>query len=150
MPEAAFDLARAQRWFAVEINNQAWDLVEAPSRTPQQTEQMLHAAHGAYLHWLAIGQPINELRALCLLSTVYAAAQNAVEAGRYARRCVALTEQNPDGLSPFDQATAYGAAALAYKLSEDRSAAEKHRAKALGFAAAIPADDRAIFENLYS
>ena len=149
MPEPPFDPAIAHRWFAVEFNNQAWNLIESPSRTPRQTEQMLHAAHGAYLHWLAIGQPINELRALCLLSTVYSAAQNAAEAARYARLCVALVEQNPDGLTPFDQATAYGAAAIANQRSGDLPAAEDYRKQAMRFAAELPADDREVFEKLY-
>ena len=30
MTEAPFDLPRAQRWFAVECNNAAWDLLDKP------------------------------------------------------------------------------------------------------------------------
>ena len=33
MPAPPFDLAQAHRWFAIEFNNQAWELVEKPSRS---------------------------------------------------------------------------------------------------------------------
>ena len=51
----AEDIARWDRWFAVEMNNQAWSLVENPGRTPAETEDMLHAAHAAALHWKCVG-----------------------------------------------------------------------------------------------
>ena len=33
MTQPPFDVQRAHRWFAVELNNLAWEIVEADSRT---------------------------------------------------------------------------------------------------------------------
>ena len=59
MPEAPFDLAQAHRWFAIEFNNQAWDLVEKVNRTADETQQMIHAAHASILHWQSAGNALN-------------------------------------------------------------------------------------------
>src|SRR5687768_9557039 len=74
MAEAPFDLPRAQRWFAVELNNLAWDLLDKPGRTNDETNRMLHAAHASVHHWLAAGNELNRLRGMVLLANVYASA----------------------------------------------------------------------------
>ena len=43
MATPPFDLARAHRWFAVELNNLAWDLVEAQERSASDIARMIHA-----------------------------------------------------------------------------------------------------------
>lgn len=45
-----FDLAQAHRWFAIALNNTAWELVELPERTDEQAQRMIHAAHAACYH----------------------------------------------------------------------------------------------------
>jgi hypothetical protein len=72
MPTAPFDESRAHRWFAVEFNNLAWDLLEKPDRTAEDDERLRHAAHAACLHWQATGSVLNDLRAHVLLTTTYA------------------------------------------------------------------------------
>lgn len=74
MSTAPFDLPKAHRWFAVELNNLCWDLIEAEHRSAEQTERMIHAAHAACHHWLQVGTAVNNLRAECLLATAYALA----------------------------------------------------------------------------
>jgi tetratricopeptide (TPR) repeat protein len=149
MAEPPFDLAQAHRWFAVDLNNRAWDLVEAKSRTAEEAEEMLHAAHAACYHWRQIGAPINHLRALCLLATAYNVCGDYASALRFARNCCALSEQNPEQQTPFDRATAYGCLARALAGSGQNDEARRCTQLAREAAAQLedPAD-REVFERL--
>ncbi len=149
MAEPPFDLAKAHRWFAVEFNNQAWDLLEKPSRTADETQQMIHASHAAMLHWQAIGTELNRQRGENLLATAYCAAQQAAAAVRHAERCLSLSVQNAQEESPFDRATALGCAAMAHALAGDSAQAERLRTLAQAAAAALDNDERGVFEKLY-
>lgn len=106
MNQPSFDRNVAQRWFAVEFNNTAWDLVEAPARSPEEVERMLHLAHAAWVHWQAVGNALNEQRALHLLALAYATANRPVEALAYAEQCRELSDRNGDEQTGFDRATA--------------------------------------------
>jgi hypothetical protein len=149
MAEPPFDLAKAHRWFAVELNNLAWDLVERDARTPDEAERMVHAAHAACYHWLHAGTPLNHQRALCLLSTAYAAAGRAGEAVRYAEACLALCAQLAEEVMSFDRATAHGCAARALALAGRVDEARGHDARALAAVGRLGEDDRKVFERLY-
>jgi tetratricopeptide (TPR) repeat protein len=109
-----FDLKQAHRWFAIELNNQAWDLLEAPQRSPREAERMIHAAHAACFHWLEAGDLLNHLRAQCLLATAYHKVGIAEAAVGHAQRCLALSGEAGDTQSAFDRATAHGCAAIAF------------------------------------
>ena len=87
MNEPGFDPSKAHRWFAVELNNRCWDLLEKAVRTEDEDRELVHAAHGACLHWTAIGTPINVVRAECLVANAHAAVGNGSVALRHARRC---------------------------------------------------------------
>ncbi len=149
MPTTApADLASAHRWFGVELNNLAWSLIEAPSRTAEEADLLIHAAHASVYHWMQVGQDIHRLRGLCLLAAAHAANGDGPSALRYARICVALADENPAGISDFDRATAIGALAKAQALAKD-SAAPTTRSKALAAADKLDRDDRAVFDQLF-
>src|SRR5688572_250021 len=114
MAEPPFDVTRAHRWFAVELNNLAWELVEAPERSAADVGRMIDAAHGGCFHWLQVGDPLNRLRAQCLLAPAYAKAGLVGEAVRHAQRCLELSREAGDTQSAFDRATAHGSAAVAF------------------------------------
>ena len=59
MAEQTFSPNEAHRWFAVEMNNQAWDLLESDSRTDQDNEVLRNTAHAAWRHWWEVGTPTN-------------------------------------------------------------------------------------------
>jgi len=145
-----FDVTAAQRWFAIACNNGAWDLVEAPTRSPDETARMLDLAHAASWHWSQVGAPVNQQRAACLLATAYVVARDSVAAERYADRCLALTESLTDGLSPFDRAAALGCTAAAAALSKHAGQVEL---KCAAFTAACDAlanaDERKLLVKLY-
>jgi hypothetical protein len=81
MSAPPFELPKAHRWFGIEFNNAAWELVEAPSRTKSETERMLRLAHASCLHWESVGTPANQ------------------SARDSAKRIVFRLSRSPDGLA---------------------------------------------------
>jgi tetratricopeptide (TPR) repeat protein len=149
MAEAPFDVPRAHRWFGVEFNNLAWDLVEKAERSDEESARMIHAAHASCLHWQHVGAAVNQLRGECLLATAYAAAGLFEAAGRHAERGLELSREVGDEQTAFDRATALGCAARAYAgLGRMEAARERYR-EALQAAEGLEAEDRGVFERLY-
>src|SRR5438132_654335 len=93
IPLPPFDLTIAHRWFAAEFNNQAWELIESGGRSPEDCQRMVHLAHAAYLHWAAIGSPLNRQRAFDLLAHAYRAAGQQAVAAEFAEAAYRLSEQ---------------------------------------------------------
>jgi hypothetical protein len=143
-----FDVAQAHRWFAVECNNAAWELVEAARRSPEEIERMLHLAHAAQVHWSAIGAPINQLRADQLLGFAYAVAGQSSRAIHFAERAVFLSEGNVEGQTPFDRASACAALSRAQRADGRIAEADSWRAKAREISREMPDDDRQVLERL--
>ncbi len=90
MSEAAFDETTAHRHFAAACFNRAWDYLDLPQRNEKQVEEMLHAAHASFWHWLHVPEqtPVNMSIGLWQLARVYAVAGRADDARRWARRCL--------------------------------------------------------------
>ncbi|MCU0878132.1 MAG: hypothetical protein MUF06_10135 [Pirellulaceae bacterium] len=149
MSTPPFDLAQAHRWFAIECNNEAWDLVEKSARTPQETQRMISLAHAAALHWDAVGNSLNRERAENLLAAVYSAAGEAGPAVRHAERCLTLNLENAAEATPFDRAAAVGCAAQAHALAGNLTEADRLATLATAAAAELPPDDRAVIERLF-
>ena len=149
MPEPPFDLAKAHRWFAVECNNQAWELVEKPSRTPDEVERMIRLAHTAAWHWDAVGTDLNRQRAECLLASAYAAADVPKAAAWHAERCLSFSVRNAKEETPFDRATALGCGARAHAMAGNHAQADRLRTLAKSAAAALDDEERGVFEKLY-
>jgi hypothetical protein len=149
MSTPPFDLAQAHRWFAIECNNQAWDLVEKSDRTPHETQQMISAAHAAALHWDAVGNALNRERAENLLATVYSAAGDAAPAVRHAERCLTLNLENAADATPFDRAAAVACAAQAHALAGNLTEADRLATLSAAAAAELEPDDRAVIERLF-
>ena len=149
MPDAPFDLATANRWFAVEFNNQTWDLVEKPSRSADEVQRMIHLAHAALVHWQAVGTALNRQRGENLLATVYVLAGDAAAAVRHAERCLSLSVENAKEETPFDRACALACASRAHALAGDAAQSDRLRSLASAAAAGLDDDDRGVFEKLY-
>jgi hypothetical protein len=143
-----FDVQAAHRWFAVQFNNEAWDLLERPSRTVAEEDRLLSAAYAAWEHWSQSGTPLNAQRARHLLAHAHAAVGHGELALRHAAACMALSEQNGDAQSAFDRAAAVEGLARAHACAGGRETAARLRAEAQRLAADIPADERAGFESL--
>src|SRR2546428_14045557 len=76
------------RWFAVECNNRAWDLIEKANRTPAEDREMLHAACASAFHWSKVGKPIHSARGEVTLSFAHALLGHPGMALHYAKSCL--------------------------------------------------------------
>lgn len=59
------------RYFAALCNNRAWELA-VKQRTAEEDAEMLDLAHASALHWGAVGNELNRMRAKTLLAEVHA------------------------------------------------------------------------------
>lgn len=110
--------------FAVEFNNRAWSLLAKDTRTDDENEEMIHAAHASYYHWSKIGEPVNLQRGEWLISHVYAVLQRSEPAIHHAVKCLDLTEEHKFG--DFDLAYAYEAMARAHAAAGNTTEAKKY------------------------
>jgi hypothetical protein len=148
MADAPFDLPRAQRWFAVECNNVAWDLLDKPNRTTDETERMLHVAHASVHHWLGAGNELNHLRGLVLLSNVYASAGLSDGARLYSDKALVLSAAAGETQTAFDRATTLAAVSRAYSVAGDKVRAKEFFDLAHQAATKLDADERPVFDQL--
>lgn len=150
MPAAPFDEPTAHRWFAVEFNNQAWELVERSEISPDEVDAMVHLAHATCIHWLSVGSIVNQVRGQSLLATVYSKAGFGEAAVRHAEKCIQLSEVADDQTTPFDRAVVHGAAANAYACRGDFVRAREQHLIAMAAAKGIEdSDDLALLGRLY-
>ncbi len=105
MTEPPFDIQKAHRWFAIEQNNRAWDLIEKNDRSEAETKEALQAAHVASYHWHQIGEAIHRARAITLVAWAQginlhweAARQSCEDAKRWIEEC------QSEEFGTFDQA----------------------------------------------
>lgn len=149
MSTPPFSIQEAHRWFAVEFNNLAWDLLESKSRTKEENERMVHVAHASTFHWLEVGTPLNHLRAQCLLTTVYSSLGFADSAFRHAIKCLTLSEEIGDQQTPFDLASVSGCVSLAYACMGDKKQADMYRGKAVSIAEMLDLEEKSVFESIF-
>jgi hypothetical protein len=70
-PKASEEATAWHRRFAAAGNNRAWDLSEQ-TRSPEEDEEMLNAAHASAWHWARVGSELNRMRATMLLAEIHA------------------------------------------------------------------------------
>lgn len=110
--------------FALETNHLVWSLLSKPSRSLQEDEQMIHAAHASRFHWGEIGTPLHLTRGDWLISHVYAVLHLPQPVLDYAQKCLAVCQQNAIG--DFDLAYAYEAMARAYAALDQKDLCEQY------------------------
>lgn len=147
MPDATepADIEQWQRRFASQSNNRAWRLSELPARLPEQSEEMLHAAHAAMYLWQSIGNAKNHAHAAQLLAHVHALLGMGEQAGQYLARSQPVFF-GPDA-QPWEVAIAHAVAAnvAAANKQADRHA-EHYETAARLIAALANAEERKILE----
>jgi hypothetical protein len=121
----------AHRAIASALFNHVWTLIEKADRTPEDDDEMIHAAHASRFHWgRARGvEPVNLARGEWQCSRAYAVLGRAEPAMWHARRCLAIVEDSDIG--DFDLAAAYEALARASAVAADRDGVTAWKAKAL-------------------
>ncbi len=133
----------------MEMNNRAWAIAENRARTSAEEEEMLHAAHGAALHWSRVGTDRNKAAADMLLGQVYAVLGHGAPAIRYARRSheYITSNESPDWEIAFAHAVLANAARAAGETALYET--EYALAKRLGESIADN-EDKEIFENSFA
>jgi hypothetical protein len=141
------EIAEWHRWFAIESNNRAWNLAASTIRTPAETDDMLHAAHAAALHWNAIGTELNRVRASMLLGHVHALVGDGVRAKRYSQAAYDyVTSHKSDD---WEVAFAHAILANAAAASGDAALHAKHYAIAERIGGTLSSEERPIFDETF-
>ena len=135
-PPTAQDTAIWQRRLASQANNRAWALTESLSRTPEDSEEMLQAAHAAMYLWRSVGNANNHAHAAQLLAHTYALLGLGNPAQHY------LAKSNPvffgEGAEPWEVALAHAVTANVAAATGDTGAHRTHYAQASRLIAALP------------
>ena len=151
MSAPPFDVSKADRWFAVELNNKTWDWLEAGDYSQPNAERMVYAAHACCHHWFQVGGPENHARGECLVANSHAAVGESDSALRHARRCLELTSEHRDALADWDVAFTYDALARAHAAAGDKEATAKACSQAQEAAEEIADNgDKEFFEKWHA
>ena len=113
-----------QRQLAKDLFNRVWALLEAGSRSPEEVDEMIHAAHASRYHWAQVGEPVNLARGEWQISRVYSVLGRAEPALWHGRRCLDVCDEH--GIGDFDLAYAYEALARAHRVAEQVPEAEAY------------------------
>ncbi len=131
---------------ATDLFNYVWALLEKSSRTPEEDDEMIHAAHTSRYLWGIVGRPENWIRGEWQCSRVYAVLGRGEAALHHASRCRELCDQHRIG--DFDLAFAYEALARAHRVNGDAPAYERFKKLARKAAAFITdPKNRAAFDG---
>jgi DNA-binding transcriptional MerR regulator len=127
---AAADLDAADhRRLGKDLFNHVWTLLETADRTPDQTDELIHAAHASRWHWTVGGEPANRARGEWQCSRVYAVLGRGEPALWHARRCLELCQEFE--LGDWDLAAAYEGMSRASLVAGDDDAARDWKARGI-------------------
>jgi hypothetical protein len=126
-----------RRKLAVDLFNRVWSLLELPQRTPEQDDEMIHAAHASRHHWAEVGTGANLARGEWQVSRVYVTLGRAEPALYHAGRCLAYCEASPDAIADWDLPYAYEALSRAHVVAGNQAEAERFAAQARELAALV-------------
>jgi hypothetical protein len=148
-PPVAPDLDQAtRRALAVGLYNYTWTLLEKPSRSREQDDEMIHAAHASRYHWGEVGEQVNLARGEWQISRVNAVLGRGEPALYHARRCLEINEANASFREDWELGSAYEALARAYAVTGDRATSDEWKARAIAELAKIAdAEDRQVLEG---
>lgn len=120
----SFDEAQAHRFFSAECFNRAWTLIEKPSRSPEEDEQMLLLSQASLWHWSqrADCTPRNLSISYWQLSRVYALLRRLDEALRCGGVCLSHRQNE----APFYLGYAHEVLPRAAMLSGDGQRMNRH------------------------
>lgn len=143
------ELAAWQRRLASQANNRAWRLSEVSGRSPEEDEEMLHAAHAAMYFWKIVGNANNRAHAALLLAHVYALLKLARPAKHYLAQATP-TFFNGDCV-PWEVAIAHAVAAGVASVCVEHESHKMHYAEAARLIAGLedPEDREIINATLY-
>jgi hypothetical protein len=140
------------RWFAVELNNSTWDVVDAglSENSPREERELaLYAAYASTYHWVHAGTVANRGRGEYLIASVAVAVGLLDTAARHATRYAELITLHPAAFTDWDRAfAAEGLARVAARTGAQDADGLKAEARRLSEAVADPEDRRICLERL--
>jgi hypothetical protein len=116
------------RYFAANLFNLTWELLEKEDRSREDDERMLYAACASRFHWGEIGTPLEFERGESMISYVCAALGKGGPALAHAERCLEICQQND--IADFDIAFAYRDMARALQLQGEDARSQEYIARA--------------------
>jgi len=138
-PPPSEEVAAWQRRLASQANNRAWELAELAERTPEDSEEMLQAAHAAMYFRKIVGTANNRAHAAQLVAHVYALLASPDPAKHY------LAQSQPHFLGQpcdaWEKAFAHAVAANVAAASGDREAHARHYHAAESLVASLPDEE---------
>ena len=137
-----------ERKLAGGLFNRVWELTDKPTRTREEDDEMIHAAHASRYHWGVAGKAENRARGEWQISRVYTVLGLGEPAVAHAERCLEICQQH--GLADWDIAYAYESLARAHKTAGHAAAARKFKKLAHAAGEQISeAEERNHFEEDY-
>jgi hypothetical protein len=136
------------RWFGVNLNNRAWDVIDSgevgAEDPPHVRERALYRAFAAVYHWMEVGTPIHHGRGEHLVSRT-AVMIGEYELGlRHASRYRQIIADHPDLAEDWDHAFAAEALARALAASGRMEEARAQRVEAERLCALINEDEERV------
>ena len=143
-----FTLGEAHTKFARWSNGRAWELLDKPSRTAEEDDEMVETAHASIYHWRAVGTALHIQRGKWLLAHVYGRLKNEGLSLKYANDCLSMTMAHKAELKDFDIAYAYEGMARSLALNKQMDEARKYHDMAQSAGEQIAnEEDRKTFAN---
>lgn len=141
-------LEEAHKHFAKSLNGRVWELLQKTSRTADEDDEMLHAAHACTYHWKFAGNAVHHQRGEWLISHVHVVLGHANEALRHAERCLEITQSNKELMEDFDIAYAFeGIARAQAMLGDEKIARQFYELAQQAGNAIVDSEDRSIFRG---
>ena len=138
------DVVLWQKRLASQANNRAWTLAEMLHRSPEEDEEMLHAAHAAMYFWKIVGGPSNHAHAALLLAHVYALLKLPGPAAQYLSKSLPHFTQHD--CAPWELAFAHAVAANVASAEGNAAEYARHYSEAKAAAAQMTdAETREMF-----
>ena len=140
------DLMKAHEFFAADCFNKTWAILDQPSRSAHDDEQMLLLSHASLWHWAQREDCTDQTLSVgyWLISRVFAVLQRGDDASRYAERCLAVSHSQPS----FYLGYAHEALARAARLQGDSDKTCHHLSEARRLAALVTdSDERSMLEK---
>jgi hypothetical protein len=141
----------AIRELAKEANGRSWELLGKADRTPEDDDELVEAAFASLYCWRQVRSEVNLQRGLWLMAHTFTVLGESTRSIRYAKSCLALTEEHKAELKDFDVAYAYEGISRALALAHQEEAAREYHAAASEAGERISdPEDRQIFMSDFS
>ena len=145
-----FDLQAANRYFAVECFNQAWELIDKSNRTPEEDEQMLRLSLASHYHWTQRDDYSATSKSIAYWQTsrICALLGQGEAARRYGQLCLEASQEQ--GVAPFYLGYAYETLARAESILGNREKMEAYLSEAHKAAEQVsePDDRKVLLDDL--